>query len=392
MNVKTVKRTEPRIEYPNITNLGILSYGYNNLYPQDIKSIVACSESGTTCLNRYIQFIQGNGFVDVAFAETIINNQGDTADDILQQVSDDLGSYNGFAIHVNYNILGQIVEINHIPFEHCRLTEDDDNGYIGKIAVFPDWSGMKKRNGKQLKPKKETIDYIDIFNPNRTVVLAQIESAGGIEYYKGQILWVSSAGKQEYPKAIYDSIVTQMSTEEGLGNIAYRNTRNNFTPAGMLITKKGQDTSDDDDDNEDRYRGDDNEDIAEAVANIQGDLESNKIIHFTIEFDEDAPKFVNFQGANYDKDFTVTSDTACEKIYAAFGQEVWHRLRKGSVGFSSDIMRDAYDVYSSVTGSERRMIERAFDKIFKYWNQPLSTSDFTVEPLKYISSETSDNK
>lgn len=389
MNVKTVKRTEPRIEYPNITNLGILSYGYNNLYPQDIKSIVACSESGTTCLNRYIQFIQGNGFVDVAFAETIINNQGDTADDILQQVSDDLGSYNGFAIHVNYNILGQIVEINHIPFEHCRLTEDDDNGYIGKIAVFPDWSGMKKRNGKQLKPKKETIDYIDIFNPNKTVVLSQIESAGGIEYYKGQILWISSAGKQEYPKAIYDSIVTQMSTEEGLGNIAYRNTRNNFLPSKIIVVKKGQDTSDDDD-NKTSYREDNS--IADALGRVQGDNETNKMLLLEVEYEEEIPQVLDIQGANYDKDFTVTSDTACEKIYAAFGQEVWHRLRKGSVGFSSDIMRDAYDVYSSVTGSERRMIERAFDKIFKYWNQPLSTSDFTVEPLKYISSETSDNK
>lgn len=389
MNVKTVKRTEPRIEYPNITNLGILSYGYNNLYPQDIKSIVACSESGTTCLNRYIQFIQGNGFVDVAFAETIINNQGDTADDILQQVSDDLGSYNGFAIHVNYNILGQIVEINHIPFEHCRLTEDDDNGYIGKIAVFPDWSGMKKRNGKQLKPKKETIDYIDIFNPNKTVVLSQIESAGGIEYYKGQILWISSAGKQEYPKAIYDSIVTQMSTEEGLGNIAYRNTRNNFLPSKIIVVKKGQDTSDDDD-NKTSYREDNS--IADALGRVQGDNETNKMLLVEVEYDEEIPQVLDIQGANYDKDFTVTSDTACEKIYAAFGQEVWHRLRKGSVGFSSDIMRDAYDVYSSVTGSERRMIERAFDKIFKYWHEEISTSDFTVEPLKYISSETSDNK
>lgn len=383
MNVKTVKQTEPRVEYPSIDNLDILSYGHNNLYPQDIKSITACSESGTTCLNRYIQFIQGNGFKDVAFAETVINRLGDTADDILQQVADDLGNYNGFALHVNYNLLGEIVEVNHVPFENTRLGIEDDAGYISKIAVFPDWTGKKKRNKKQLKPTKQTIDYIDVFNPNKSVVLAQIELAGGIENYNGQVLWVSGSGKQEYPKAIYDSVVTQMSTEEGLGNISYKNVRNGLLPAKVMVVKKGLDTpNEESEDNPNRYEDDS---LSEALSSAQGDMNSSRIVVVEVEFDEETPQTIDLQGNNYDKDFTVTTDTACEKIYAAFSQEVWHRLRKGSVGFSSDIMRDAYDVYSSVCGSERRMIERAFDKIFKHWHEAISTTDFTVQPLKYVS-------
>ena len=388
MNVKTVKQTEPRVEYPNISNLGIHAYGYNNLYPQDIRAIVACSESASSCLNRYIQFIQGNGFKDVAFAETILNWEGETADDLLQLTADDLGNFNGFAFHINYDLLGNIVEIHHIPFENCRLCEEDENGSINKIAVFADWTGKKKRNGRSLKPTRETIDYIEVFNPDKLIVLSQIEAAGGIEQYKGQILWVSGAGRQEYPKAIYDSVVTQMSTEEGLGNIAYRNTRNNFTPAGMLVTKKGQDTGTVDDELAELLAGNS---IAQSVAQIQGDLNTNKILHFEVEYDEEKPEFVNFQGANYDKDFSVTSNSTCEKIYAAFGQEAWHRIRKGSLGFSTDVLLTAYESYSSVTGTQRRMIERAFDKIFKYWHEAVSTSDFTVEPLKYISSESSDN-
>lgn len=392
MNVKTVRNTEPRAEYPNITNLKITGYGHNNLYPQEIKSIVACSESGTSCLKRYIDFIQGNGFKDVSFAETIINRQGSTTDDLLQQIASDLGTWGGFSIHINYNILGQAVEFSHTPWENCRLGEEDESGYIGKIAVFPDWSGKKKRNNKTLKPKEEDIDYIDVFNPKKEVILSQIELAGGIDKYKGQILWVSISGDQEYPTTIYDCVVTQLSTEEGLGNIAYRNARNNFLPAGMLITKKSQDTrSSEGVEEKTQIQSNEGISIADAVSGVQTDIKTNKIIHFEVEYEEDEPKFVPFQGANYDKDFSVTSDTACEKIYAAFGQEVWHRLRKGSLGFSSGIMRDTYDVYSSTTGSERRMIERAFDKIFRYWHEPLSTTDFTIQPLKYISSETPDN-
>lgn len=394
MNVSQTKTPTPRIEIADVTNLEIIGYGNDNLYPQRIKDLIACSETGEGCLKRYVDFIQGNGFNDEAFAKLVVNTNGDTADDILQQIADDLGSYGGFALHVNYNLLGDIVELYHIPFESCRLGQEDDLGYIGKIAVHPDWSGKRKRNGKPLKPTKETIDYISVFNPNKSVVLAQIEASDGIDTYKGQILWVSSAGKQEYPKTIYDKVVSQMSTEEGLGNIALRNVRNNFTPGGMLITKKGQDIpqgandnlSDDDTINARRNSYEDDS-IASVISDVQGDENANKIIHFEVEYDEEIPQFVPFQGANYDKDFTVTSDTVCEKIYAAFGQEAWHRVRKGSVGFSSDIMRDTYDVYNSVTNGERRTIERVFDKVFKRWYTSLPTSDFSIEPLTYISSE-----
>ncbi|MDH6354491.1 hypothetical protein M2132_000819 [Dysgonomonas sp. PH5-45] len=386
MNVKTVKDAEKRIDVPSIAHLGIQAYNHNNLYPQDIKAIVANSESGASCLNRYVQFIQGNGFKDVAFAETVLNAMGDTADDILQQVADDLASFDGFALHVNYDALGEIVEVYHVPFENCRLGEEDEQGFVSRIAVFVDWSGTKRRGTKVLRPTRDTVDYIDIFNPDKDTVQKQIADAGGLEAYKGQILWVSSAGKQEYPKAVYDCVVTQMSTEEGLSNIAYRNTRNNFNPSGMLVTKRGMNIS-----AENEESAFDSLSIAEEVAKIQGDVNTNKILHVEVEYDEEVPQFVSFGGTNYDQDYSVTSDTACEKIYSAFGQEAWHRIRKGSLGFSSEVLVEAYENYSTVTGTQRRMIERAFDKIFRYWHMAVPTTDFTIEPLKYVSSETTDN-
>ena len=128
--------------------------------------------------------------------------------------------YNGLALHVNYNIYGDIVELHHV-LENCRLVESDDSGYVGKIAIHPDWSGQKTRGGKVIKVAKENIDYIDVFNPDKRVVAAQIEAAGGIEYYKGQVLWVSLSGKDIYPTGKGDCVVTEMSTDEGLANVKY---------------------------------------------------------------------------------------------------------------------------------------------------------------------------
>jgi len=382
MNVHTVKRTEPRFEAPSISNLGIQGWGHNNLYPQELLALVSASESASACMDRYITFIQGNGFKVVEFSETTINRSGETADDLVQQIACDIANFRGFAIHVNYNVFGKIVELSHIPFENCRLGESDDSGFIGKIAVHPDWTGRLKRNNKTVRVSKENIDYISIFNPVKEIVFSQIESAGGIENYKGQILWVSEAGKQTYPKAVHDSIVTQMSTEEGLGNISNRNARNNLFPGKFIFFKNGIDIPKEEDSEGGSFQKDDNS-IANVFKQLVGDLNTSNLSFATVNSDDEIPKTIDLQGANYDKDFTVTTETAARKIFSAFNQEIWYRLMNGSIGFSSDILTNAYEYYSTVTNKERRMIERAFDKIFKHWiDIPNPAFDFTVQPLK----------
>ncbi|MDR2087116.1 MAG: hypothetical protein LBP72_08065 [Dysgonamonadaceae bacterium] len=379
--VKTVKKTEPRFDVPVISNLGIQSYGHNNLYPQEIVAIVAASESASSCIDRYKSFIQGNGFKDIPFSETVLNAAGETADDILQLLASDMANFRGIALHVNYNVFGQIVELSHIPFENARLCEPDSEGYIGQIAIHPDWTGKTKRAGKYIKVGKENIDYIDVFNPRKEVVLAQIEAAENIENYKGQTLWLSEEGKQTYPKPVHDSVVSYMSTEEGLGNILNRNSRNGLFPASVFITRKGQDTAENESEQDDTS-------IADSINKAQGDINTGKVMHIEIEHDEEMPKFERIQSANYDKEFTVTTETASQKIYAAFNQEIWNRIMKGSIGFSSEILRDAYEYYSTVTSKERRMIERAFNSIFKHWYAAINTSDFTIQPLVFVPSET----
>lgn len=384
MNVKTVKRTEDRFDVPVISNLGIQAWGHNNLYPQELLRIVAASESASVCMDRYISFIQGNGFKNINFSAAVLNMLGDTADDILQQLSFDIANFRGMAIQVNYNVFGEIVEANYVPFENCRLADTDDTGYVSKIAVHPDWTGRTKRNGKIIRVNLENIDFIDVFNPRKEVVLAQIQSSGGIEGYKGQILWVSQAGKQTYPKPVHDSVASQMSTEEGLGNIAYRNARCNFMPSAALVFKRGQDVASKENDKADSSQDDDNS-ISKALSGLQGDINTGTVAVFTVNYDEEIPKKIDLQGQNYDKEYSVTTDTAMRKIYSSFNQEVWYKIVSSSFGFSQQIMSDAYEYYSTVTGGERRMIERAFDKIFKHWNgEPNPTFDFTIQHLIYV--------
>jgi hypothetical protein len=393
MRVKELKKKScVRVDTGYIQALGIQSYGDDNLYPQTVKNIISASSTGSECTDRFADFIEGNGFREVAFSEYVVNRKGDTADDIHALVCRDMADYNGIALHVNYNVFGEIVELQHIPFENCRLVEEDDNGYVAKIAVHPDWTGKKTRKGKAIRVTKDNIDYIDVFNPVKAVVMAQIEAAGGIEYYKGQVLWVSMAGKQAYPTGKADRVITEMSTDEGLSNVKYRNVRNNFLPSGMVVTKKGSaGVSYDDNGNEIKVPED--EGFSDNLVKLQGDTNSLKLLEVTLENDEEKPEFIPFTTQNYDKEFTVTDASVVERIYSAFGQEPWYCIRIGKVGFSGDILEDAFEYYNSIVSKQQRLIERTFDRIFRNWYEVANpTNDFSVQPLKYVrNAEVSNN-
>lgn len=378
------KKSSKRLDASYSYMLGIQTYGNDNLYPQTLRDIISASSTGSECSDRFADFIEGNGFTNELFSGYVVNRKGQTADDIHALVCKDVSLYNGMALHVNYNVYGEIVELHHIPFENCRLLEEDDNGYVAKIAVHPDWTGKKTHKGKAIRVTKENIDYIDVFNPVKEVVLAQIESAGGIEYYKGQVLWVSMAGNNIYPIGKGDRVVTEMSTDEGLANVKYRNVRNNFLPSGMVITKKGTHTTFDENGKEVEDASG-NDSFSDMLVQLQGDTNSNKLLDVTLESDEEKPEFVPIVTQNYDKEFTVTDASVVERIYSAYGQEPWYCIRIGKVGFSGDILEDAFEYYNSIVSKQQRCIERTFQMVFRYWFEAANPSnDYSVQPLKYV--------
>lgn len=387
MNVKTAKKPQRRVEVNYEQRFKMQSYGADNLYPQNVMSITGASGTAQLCLNRYKKFVEGYGFNNEFFSEMVINREGMTMDDLLSGVAGDLTRFGGFALHVNYNVLGNISEVNHMPFEQCRLEEADDTGNIAHILVHCDWRGEKTRNGKKMNVSENNITRFHVFNPEPSIVVRQIENSGGIDSYKGQVLWVSIDGKFQYPTPIYDAVVTEISTDEGLGNIKYRNVRNNFLVACMLIAKKGVPHIDEHGNEEERQMIAD-----EDLKDFQGDTKGSKILYVELENDEDEPKVVPFPARNSDKEFTSTDESVIERIYSQFHQELFYSIRIGKLGFSGAVMRDAYEYYAGEVTTEQRFIERVFTKIFSYWHDRNIPNDFSIKPMKYISAENNDKK
>ena len=386
MNINNVQRAKKRFDTSYLSNLGIQSYGKDNLYPQRMYDLIRSSATGGTCCDRYQTFIEGNGLNNTDFSEYECNRMGQTVDDIYRLIAQDMALHHGFALHVNYNMMCQIVEVSHVPFMQCRLEEETEDGKVVHIAIHPDWTGRKTRKGKTIKVSKENVKKIFTFNPRKEVVLSQIVKSGGIESYRGQILWFSMDGKWDYPVPIYDKVVTCLSTDEGLDNVKYRNVRNNFLTAGMLVHKKGTSLGIDDEGNPIKQSA--NSDISESLNIFQGDENACAIMDVTIESEEDEPKFVRFETNNFDGKFKQTEESSISRIYSAFGQEPWYRIRYGSLGFSGEILSEAYEYYNSYVSKERRAISRALKRIFDNWFELANPSnDYEVQPLVYVNNK-----
>ena len=247
--------------------------------------------------------------------------------------------------------------------------------------------------GKAVKVTIETIEVFPVFNPAPDVVQLQIQAAGGIEFYKGQILYISRAGRNAYPLPLVDVVLTDMSTDEGLSNVNNRNVRNNFLTAGMLITKRGQGSSTVDGD-KDGVSSDDG--FTEEFEKLQGDTNSLKIMQVEIETDEDKPEFVPFKTNNYDKEFTATTKAVTDNIYAALNQETFGRLRSGSIGFTGDLANDVKREYCEQVAKQQRMLSRAYRAIFSHWKPSTipytGAGDAAIEPLvKSIANDATSN-
>ena len=124
------------------------------------------------------------------------------------------------------------------------------------------------------------------------------------------------------------------------------------------------------------------------LKEFQGDENTSKIMLVELEDDEEEPKIVEFPVKNFDKEFEVTDKSVVERIYAQFHQELFYAIRMGKLGFSGDVMRDAYEYYAGEVTNEQRFIERAFAHVLKSWHEnDVRIMTVGILPMRYGNAE-----
>ena len=370
MRIGKLKK-EKRYESRTDKAYGIQTFGDRNDYPQQVMEIVGASGTGAACVDTLSKFISGQGFTDPEFYRLEVNGQGVTNDVLLNLVAYDFAMFNGFALHLNYSAGGRITEIHHVPFEQVRLGAPDDDGNCTSAALHWDW-GRRMTNLRRWS--KDDIERIDLFNPDMQAINVQVRAAGGWAHYKGQVLYYSGNRANNYPLPKYDAVLTDMSTEEGIANISYRNARHNFLMAGMLVDILDASESE----NQNALTG-------KNLLQFQGDAEACKLMYVQVASEKQIPQVIDFSSKNYDKEYTVTHKKIKDDIGRAFGLPPILRGEDVGNNFGADAIRNAYDYFNSVTENERLQIERVFARIYGYWHGK-QYGDLSIIPLSYKTS------
>lgn len=360
MKVSTLKIT-PQKESVNNRSLRVQTYGDFNDLPQRISELVNASITGRACYDNYWKFIRGRGFRNSDFSKVVINGHGDTVDALLESVAKDFAMFNGFAVHINYDANFRITSACHIPFEWVRFEALDDDYRFNRLAVHPDWG---RRYIKLRRFKTDDIVFFHFFDPDPDTIEKEVLEAGGWNGYKGQILYYSGAGDRVYPLPVFSAALTDMSSEEGLSNVTYRNVRCNFIPAGMVIDKNNSANSEEQE-----------EETRSELSEFQGDANALKLLYVNLKDGEEPPEFRPFESRSTDKDFEKAEAKTPDNIGAAFVQPPILRAKDVGANFGADLMKNAYDFYNAQTETERQIVEDIFSRIFSLWHDEAVNPD-----------------
>ena len=362
-----IKRLRTFIDYTD----DIQFYTRNNLYPQIVEAIRDRSRTIKPACEALGDFIGGEGFVDASLAGLVVNTKGHSMNDILSLLKIDAATYTGaFVIHLGVNLLGEYNNISVWPLAYWRMGLPDDNGDIYDYKYSSNW---------EQDPYKEVHNYKKIFtypkfNPDKEVILAQIEEyAERGENYPGQVLYVSPL-EDQYPLATFDTVLDEGQTQEEIAIFRLAAIQNGLN-AGAIFSYPGK--------FEDDLKA---IQFKESLNEFKGGKGAGSIM---VVEDESGQKKAQdlvtpLTMQNNDKIHEFISRDNKEAIVEAF------QMPKSILGiqpesgmFNQQQLKEDYQYFNAKTRPYRNRVTRVFkEKIFPNWVNPI-TSDFKIKELEY---------
>jgi len=357
---------EPRMRVRKHNTARVLSYDSDNAYPNRIEVVINASERATSCTNEYAKFIRGEGFVNPALGNLIVNRKRQTLNKILRKVSHDLSRFRGgFSLHFNFDILGRLIEIQHVPYKHNRFALDpksDELKLTGQIAFYPDWGREFKH---YIDPNK--IKFVESWNPDPLKIMAQIDAAKGIDNYSGQIMYVTEE-EQLYSRAVTDSAIEDVLADCEAKIFRLNNLVTNFLASVILVTHK--------------LTEEERENMSAQIKQFQGARDAGKIFHIEKEHENQQFELKPLEIQKMDGLFKSTEESVRDSIRRVFLMPpvLIGDLVAGRMGTAQEI-NDATLFYNKMTRDERALISETFGGILQHWHQPVDLSNLAIKEL-----------
>lgn len=347
----------------------ILRFDVDNLYPQRAEETVRRSATLQALMNRIADFVNGEGFQDQIVASMVLNQKGlkgQSANKVLQAVSHPFVRYRTVPMHVGYNLNGQICALNPIPFETVRFGLKNKEGKITHYAYSANWERDSRSSCEQ------NIRFYPRFNPDPNQVLLEIEKAGGIFNYRGQIMYATPEDGV-YPLATFDAVYDDAQVQNEIGLFKIANTQNSFVGT-TLIVYPGEFSS-----------AQEEEDFRGLISNKVGARNAGTRIGLQ---DKTGTKKASdivqpLNPPQLDKLFEYTEKSIKENIIEseAFPSMLLGKTPTGL--FAQGDMEEAYTYVNAITRNRRSELSEIFSMLLSYWETPVITDAAIIEQ-RYI--------
>mgnify|MGYP000168024595 CR=1 FL=1 len=338
-------------------------YGSGNLLPNELLKAIESSVTASSCRSRKHEFIEGNGLADKSIASLKLNPK-QTSDDLVAELSDTTGIFEGVAICVKYNAAGEPYYLYSLPFECIRKTDSGEYYLNEKLA-----------EGKDIAKDRIYFKEFDRYESESSRMLrvkSQIEEYG---YQTGDIVYsfAKKAGQREYPIPSAYAGMEEIESDAALGRLDWRNVKKGFRPDAILTTIG------DIDDTEVDEAGKTEQDYFDATIKDFTGEDAAPIMHINVRTSDQRPQLDTFSQDKVLNSTTEATDRVGKRVCRAMDVPevlVPGFARQGQLGNTQEILT-TLKLFQNAIGRKQRLISRTLEKVFPQFN-------WKIEPLQLI--------
>ena len=352
--------------------LDIMTWGDGNYFPQSFKNVIEQSPNAKPAVSRTAKFYKGGDFVG---EDLIINPYGLTLRDVVDKCAEDLALFDAFAINTSFNLLGEVSGIMPMRVETLRFNRFDELNYASKIGYHVNFGNndVVERVIKKSVTKEE-IKFINIWNPKYAIdQIGKLDN--GVQDYDGQVLYYSGSGPSTYPIPPLQSAINYVLSDVENSILVRKETSTGFISNYILKSMLNHD-----DPNLVAFEN--------SLADMQGARGVGKIMTISGMTEEEMKSTMleEIGGGNNSAIIESAQKTFDLDRQVITGAYLIPPILSGadvSTGFSTEALKDAYNVFNAITEQGRNRIQKEINKILKEGSWDIKSIELTKLKLEF---------
>lgn len=345
---------------------GIEKYDVDNAYPSRMERIIDGSVTARASARMLSRFLIGQGFEDTALNTLVIGKdryeRPITALKLLKNIALATAYFAGYYIRAQFDGNMAVTALQFEDFKNCRFGLKDSQDYSGFVVVYDNWD-----KSKSTKIERKKFIHVNVWNMDEGVIKSQVEKAGSVSSYKGQMYFNFLDEYYIYPLSPIDPVQYDADTEDQIGKFKNGELRRGFFMKKIIHHSEFQNQKDADD-------------FKEKMLKFQGGGHQLSFMVLEGTFDEDGNlregeniKIEDIAQNIDDKMFLTYEKTSINNIRKAYHAipQILIDYEDGKLGTTSgEALFQAANFYNQMTKELRSSIEQSFQELFTRWVDP----------------------